>query len=151
MNKVKLVLVKISGCPYCIKFMPVFDKVTQLMKEASDFKDTELEIKIYDYNNEKSKFVNENKHLSFWAKGAPSIFLDCTINGKSELFDTIDPIYPVQNNEEENKKTAENFLKTIINSYLSLKSSQKGGKKDIFYKNKYLKYKNKYLILKNNN
>ena len=151
MNKVTIILVKLTNCPFCIKFIPVFDKVSELIREEQEFKNTDINIKIYDYANEKEKFEKENLHLAFWAFGAPSIFIDCTINGKDNQYKKIEPIYPENNNEEEHKKTAVKFLNTIIKTYKDIVASQQGGTNDIYYKNKYLKYKNKYLILKNNN
>jgi hypothetical protein len=151
MNKVTLILVKLTNCPFCIKFIPVFDKVSELIKEEPEFKNTEINIKTYDYEKEKEKFEKENLHLAFWAFGAPSIFIDCTINSKDNQYKKIEPIYPENNNEEEHKKTSVKFLNTIIKEYKVIVASQQGGNNDIYYKNKYLKYKNKYLILKNNN
>ncbi len=151
MNKVVLILLKLNNCPYCIKFMPIFDRISQLIKNVNEFKDINFEIKIYDYNTELDKFKDEYKHLAFWATEAPKIFIDCIINGKDKQYKTIEPIFAEKENNEEYNKTAIKFLNVLVSGYKEILSLQKGGYDNIYYKNKYLKYKNKYLILKNNN
>jgi hypothetical protein len=152
MNKVKLILVKLSGCPHCRDYLPIFDLISIKMKEEPIFKGTELEIKTYDREEDKIKFESDNKHLVFWASRVPTLFLDCAINGIDQIYNLIKIEIPT--NEEDKEKIVNNTIHAIIyyyNNFVFKYGPKTGGNNDIYYKNKYLKYKNKYLNSKNNN
>ncbi len=146
-SKVNFIFIKRTGCPHCTDFAPIFDRLFILLNKEKEDKGINLEIKIYDLQNEYAQFKKDYLYLDNWMNGVPSMFIDCLVD-KVVKFDPIEPIFPEtnkMNDINEINKAAEQLFNIFIYKYKKF-TLQLGGNN---YKNKYLKYKNKYLLLKN--
>jgi hypothetical protein len=151
-SKVKLIFIKRTGCPHCADFAPIFDKLFILLNNEKKDKGMNLEIKIFDINdeNEHEDFKKNYSYINNWTNGVPSIFIDCIVD-KVIKYDPIQTILPPSdkmNDNEEINKAAQQIFNNFIYKFKKF-TLQLGGNNNLKYKNKYLKYKNKYLLLKN--
>lgn len=169
--KGEIILVKAEWCGHCIHFTPIFKKVIELSKNNNFFKN----IKIAEYEVEKknsndiselNKLKIEHPYLIDKVQGYPTIFIIIEKDGK-KIIDTINQTFIEKDDDkEEIKKAAEDFLQNAENKIKTMYSDNKttyepqngGGKfinnhqtsnDEIIFRKKYLKYKSKYIELQN--
>lgn len=117
MTKKSITLFYAEWCMWCNKFKPEWNKLKQ------EIKDKNLDIDIYEYNDEDIEKQN----------------IDRTINNvKTTGF----PVIKIIINNKEYKYEQERTAKDI----LEFMNKQQTGGSDIYYK-KYMKYKAKYIAL----
>ncbi len=146
-----IIVAKTNWCGHCKAFTPVLNDLIKNNNKFNDIKKKfnidNVNIEVFDYENDKDKQEYKNKYYSLFVDGYPSVY-GLYEKGNEKFAFKIDHVEVRENNniDDQSKK----FINNIITAFNNNKS-QSGGTQNISpYYNKYLKYKNKYLTLKQN-
>jgi hypothetical protein len=139
-----IVLIKSKNCIHCQRFEPIYEKIQILGKKMPNVSFSSVEMT--DENNVKQFNEKYKVKIEDMVNGVPSVYLINKKKFHSIEHTSIESNDPLNPSNEDIKKAAEKFLKSLPEDL-----KQEGGDNNKFYYEKYLKYKQKFLQLKNKN